>query len=134
MDNHIRKDVKQYWSDTKQQAFDRFKDAFITYPILYIYDPKLPTRIKMDTSGFSAAGMLLKKQTDNDRQHPIAYLSKSMSPTKANNDIYDKKNAHQNKSITVIHQPVLQHILFASLRSPIALFYGTNWMALYVSM
>lgn len=34
---------------------------------------------------------------------------------------------------TVIHRPVLQHILIASLRS-LALFVGTNWMALYVSM
>lgn len=34
LDNLTRKDMKWHWTDIEQQAFDRLKNAFITYPVL----------------------------------------------------------------------------------------------------
>ncbi len=61
------------------------------YPILQIYDPELPTRIDVDTSGFATGRILLQEQTDDNKWHPITYLSKSMIPAEHNYDIYNKE-------------------------------------------
>ncbi len=76
LDDLTCKDVKWKWTDVEQQAFDRLKNTFITYPVLRIYDPTLPTRIEVDASGFATGGILLQQETDDKKWHPIAYISK----------------------------------------------------------
>lgn len=78
LDNLTKKDLKWHWTDIKQHTFNRLKNAFITYLVLRIYNPALPTRIEVDVSGFATGGTVLQKQTDNDKWRTVAYLSKSM--------------------------------------------------------
>ena len=74
----------------QQQAFNHLKRRFCEKPILKVYDPSLPTRIKVDASGFATGGILLQKHLDG-HWHPVAYCSDSMSKEECNYEIYDRE-------------------------------------------
>ena len=83
-----KKDVPFEWKQEQQQAFDHLKVAFCITPILKIYDPMLPTRVKVDASGFATGGILSQKHADG-YWHPVAYQSESISKEERNYEIYD---------------------------------------------
>ena len=85
-----KKDTPWQWNKEQQEAFDSIKQQFCTEPILKVYDPELPTRVEVDTSGFAAGGILSQKHNDG-LWHPIAYRSQSMSKEKHNYEIYDRE-------------------------------------------
>ena len=72
------------------RGFDSIKRQFCTEPILKVYDPELPTQVKVDTSG-SATGGILSQKHDNGLWHPVAYCSQSMSKEERNYEIYDRE-------------------------------------------
>ena len=85
-----KKDVPFVWGPAQQQAFDKLKDAFITQPVLAMWDPESPTRIEVDASGFATGGVIEQKK-DDGLWHPIAYRSASMTPAERNYEIYDRE-------------------------------------------
>lgn len=88
LDRLTGKDVLWEWGETEQKAFDDLKQAFITNPVLAIYNPDKDTRVEVDASGFATGGTLLQKQEDG-KWHPVAYLSESMTQAERNYEIYD---------------------------------------------
>ena len=48
-----RKDTPWHWAHEQQHAFDTLKGVFCQEPILKVYDPQLPTRVKVNASGFA---------------------------------------------------------------------------------
>lgn len=78
------------WGHKEQEAFDKLKKAFTEYPVLHIYDHTKETRVETDASGYGTGAILSQKQED-DKWHPVAYLSQSMNETEQNYDIYDKE-------------------------------------------
>ena len=77
------------WSQNCQEAFDDLKRHLVEAPILYHYQPGLPTKLETDASDGVVAGVL--SQQVGDAWHPIAYFSKSMSPPERNYEIHDKE-------------------------------------------
>ena len=67
-----RKDTKWNWGTEQQNAFQSLKEAFISSPILTLWDPNQPTRIEVDASGFATGGTLLQQQQDG-LWHPVAF-------------------------------------------------------------
>ena len=59
-----KKNVRFNWGTHQQQAFETLHSAFVSAPILRLWDPELPTRIKVDASGFATGGALMQKQED----------------------------------------------------------------------
>jgi RNase H-like domain found in reverse transcriptase len=45
---------------------------FSCKPILAMWEPNRPTRLKVDTSGYATGGILFQR-LDNNLWHPIAY-------------------------------------------------------------
>ena len=78
------------WNKEQQEAFDSIKRQFCTEPILKVYDPELPTQVKVDSSGFATGGILSQKH-DDGLWHPVAYHSQSMSKEERNYEIYDRE-------------------------------------------
>jgi hypothetical protein len=85
-----RKDVRFYFDETCQQAFDRLKKAFTEAPILRHFDPDLLILVEADASDYVVAGVLSQTGTDSETR-PVAYFSKRISPAEGNYEIYDKE-------------------------------------------
>ena len=58
-------------------------------PVLVIPVDDEPYRVEADSSNFALGAVLSQQQ--NDKWHPIAYLSKSLTEAERNYKIYDKE-------------------------------------------
>ncbi|ESK81494.1 reverse transcriptase-rnase h-integrase [Moniliophthora roreri MCA 2997] len=78
------------WTKTCQIMFDAFKWKFLLEPVLLMPDPEKPFVIEADTSKWATGAILKQKGTDRE-WHLCGYLSKSLSPTEQNYEIYDRE-------------------------------------------
>ena len=77
------------WDTVQRAAFDGLKEAVTTAPVLILPDNKNPFRVECDASDY-ALGAVLSQQC-NGKWHPVAFLSKAMTETERNYEIYDKE-------------------------------------------
>jgi len=77
------------WSTDQQTAFETLINAVTSEPTLTMPDEKGQFRIEADSSDY-AIGAILSQHQD-DKWHPIAYLSKALTETQRNYEIYDKE-------------------------------------------
>jgi hypothetical protein len=59
--------------------------------VLAFADDSLQYHIKADSSDVTTATVLLQQSTSDDKWHPIAFYSKSLSVVECNYDIHDKE-------------------------------------------
>jgi transposase InsO family protein len=86
-----KKDVKWEWSADEQSAFDTLKDLITSSPILASPDNSRPFRVEADSSDFATGAVLSQQSPDDDKWHPVAFLSKSLSAVERNYEIHDKE-------------------------------------------
>jgi len=86
----IRKDVKWVWGESQQKAFDELKEVFTTKPVLAALDLDKEFRVEVNASNYATRGVLSMKCSDN-LWRPVAFISKSLSDTERNYEIYDKE-------------------------------------------
>src|SRR6202161_2438301 len=85
-----KKDTKFQMTEERIEAFNKIKEAIASAPVLAHADPDKPYILETDASNYAYGAVLSQKQEDN-KIHPIAFLSKSMTPAEKNYDIYDKE-------------------------------------------
>ena len=68
------------WESPQQEAFQAVKQALTESPILALYDPSLETTVTADASSYGLGAVLRQKQADGITR-PVAYVSRSMTPT-----------------------------------------------------
>jgi hypothetical protein len=85
-----RKNVPFVWGSQQQLAFEEMKTAFISAPVLTLWDPDLPTRIEVDASSFATGGIISQRHSDG-LWHPIAFRSSSLGPAERNYQVYDRE-------------------------------------------
>jgi hypothetical protein len=88
----LKGDGRQFaWGPAQEAAFLKLKILFHedNTPIMRHYEPDLPAIVETDSSDF-ALGAVLSQRHDN-RLHPVAFLSKKLSPAELNYEIYDKE-------------------------------------------
>ncbi|KAJ6259180.1 hypothetical protein Dda_6078 [Drechslerella dactyloides] len=85
-----KKDIHFEMTKKRTKAFQTLKEAFISAPILKLYDPELPVRIEADASIAALGACLLQKQPDQ-KWHPVAYLSHKFDATETRYPIHDKE-------------------------------------------
>ena len=71
-------------------AFNELKQRFTEEPVLIMPDHSKPFQIEANASKY-ASGAVLTQCDANGDQHPIAFISKTFSPTKRNYEIYDQE-------------------------------------------
>ncbi|UYV77262.1 hypothetical protein LAZ67_15000280 [Cordylochernes scorpioides] len=71
------------WSAKHEQAFQTLKNALISQPVLYIYDPSKPCHLFTDASSLGVAGVL-KQPDEQGILHPIGYFSRKLHPYEQN--------------------------------------------------
>ena len=67
------------WNEFQQTAFARIKEELAKPTVLSHYDPTAQTKLSADASSFGLGAVLLQKV--NATWKPIAYASRSMTPT-----------------------------------------------------
>ena len=86
-----RKKVPYIWDENCNRAMTTLKDAFSTKPILRIYNWRLPTVLETESSYYAMGTVLLQKQMDDDKWHPVAYRSQAFNGAERNYDVHDRE-------------------------------------------
>ena len=77
------------WGAEQQTAFDTLRRVITERPVLVIPVDDEPYRVEANSSDFTLGTVLLQWQ--NNKWHPIAYLSKSLTEAEQNYEIYNKE-------------------------------------------
>src|SRR5271154_2946845 len=85
-----KKDRKFEWTDECQTTFELLKKKFTEEPVLLLPDHSRPFQIESDASKVATGAVLTQLDANGDR-YPCAFLSKTLSPTEQNYEIYDRE-------------------------------------------
>jgi len=85
-----RKDTPFRWTNSENTAFETLKSLVTSAPILVFPSESGRFRVEADASDF-ATGAVLSQIQEDEKWHPVAFLSKSLSEAERNYDIYDKE-------------------------------------------
>ncbi|UYV83268.1 K02A2.6-like, partial [Cordylochernes scorpioides] len=68
------------WDCSQERALRKLKELLTTQPILAAYDVRKPTMVSSDASSYGL-GAVLKQEGKNGIWRPVAYSSRTMTPT-----------------------------------------------------
>ena len=74
----------------QQKVFDKLKKIFTSRLVLVVPDLNKEFRVEVDASNYATGGVLSMKCLD-EKQRPVAFISKSLSDTERNYEIYNKE-------------------------------------------
>lgn len=77
------------WTPETDSAFQQLKECLVSAPILCCPDYTKPFEVHTDASNYGIGAMLT--QTIDGKEHPIAYMSKSLSPAERNYSITERE-------------------------------------------
>ncbi|XP_063635205.1 uncharacterized protein LOC134805954 [Cydia splendana] len=77
------------WTSEAESAFQELKECLVSSPVLCCPDYSKPFEVHTDASNYGIGGMLT--QTIDGKEHPIAYMSKSLSPAEKNYSITERE-------------------------------------------
>jgi len=86
-----RNDSGWHWGEAERTAFARLKGSVTSAPVLISPDPTKPFRIKADSANFATGAVLSQISSEDKKWHPVAFLSKSLSPIEQNYKIHNKE-------------------------------------------
>jgi transposase InsO family protein len=86
----LRKGVQWNWDTRRQEAFDTLKQAFISAPVLAMFDYTRKTVLETDASDWASGG-ILSQYDDDGSLRPVAYFSSKHLAPECNYEIYDKE-------------------------------------------
>jgi len=79
------------WDAKEQEAFECLKTAVTTAPVLVSPQDSEPFCIEADSSDFTSGAVLSQQLPGEEKWHPVAFYSKSLSPVERNYKIHDKE-------------------------------------------
>ncbi|QRW24438.1 Retrotransposable element Tf2 protein [Rhizoctonia solani] len=88
--NLTKKETPWLWGNLEEAAFQELKSLVTQSPVLIHSNPSLPYYLETDASGV-AMGAILSQRAEDNRLHPVAYMSKSFSGAEANYDTHNKE-------------------------------------------
>jgi len=86
-----RNDSGWRWREAKRTTFARLKGSVTSAPVLISPNPTKPFHIEADSSDFATGVVLSQVSLADQKWHPVAFLSKSLSPVEQNYEIHDKE-------------------------------------------
>jgi len=79
------------WDAKKREAFEHLKIVVTTTPVLVSPQNSEPFRIEANSSDFTSRAVLSQQLPGEEKWHPVAFYSKSLSPVEWNYEIHDKE-------------------------------------------
>ena len=73
-----------------KKSFNWAKQAIASSKILVHYDPKLPIKVAADASAYGI-GAVLSHILEDNTEHPVAFTSRTLSPSEKNYSQIDKE-------------------------------------------
>ena len=86
----LRKNKRWEWTDECLKAVNTAKQLLTTSKLLTHYNPELPVRLAADTSHYGL-GAVISHVLPNGEERPIAFTSRSLSPSERNYSQIDKE-------------------------------------------
>ena len=86
-----RNDSSWRWGEAECTAFAWLKGSVTSTPVLISPDLTKSFRIEADSSDFATDVVLSQISSEDEKWHPVAFLSKSLSPVEWNYEIHDKE-------------------------------------------
>jgi hypothetical protein len=83
------KDVRFVWASQQVEAFAKLKELVTSKPVLVLPDNDRPFRLSADGSGFATGAVLEQQSREDEKWHPIAFLSKALNSVERNYEIHD---------------------------------------------
>src|SRR5262245_24395962 len=84
-----KKDTPFAWTCKVQEAFAKLKDLVTSALVLILPQTDRPFHIEADSSGVATGAVLSQVLLEDDRWHPVAFLSKSLCEVERNYEIHD---------------------------------------------
>ena len=75
------------WTESEEAAFRALNSLVTSAPILVLPDQDARFQLETDTSGH-VTGAILSQLHDDEKWHPVSFMSKSLSPAEHNYAIY----------------------------------------------
>ena len=85
----LRKNTPWQWTSIEQAAFDKLKQKLVSAPVLALPDPSKRFFVHTDASTSVAIGGILSQEQADGKLHPVAFISRSLTPVEKNYAIYD---------------------------------------------
>jgi len=79
------------WDAKEQEAFEGLKMVVTTAPVLVSSQDSEPFCIEADSSDFASRAVLSQRLPKEEKWHPVAFYSKSLSLVEQNYEIHDKE-------------------------------------------
>ncbi|XDV26708.1 hypothetical protein PO909_030346 [Leuciscus waleckii] len=79
------------WSPECTSAFERFKEKFITAPILHHPDPECEFIVEVDASNSGIGAILSQRHGNPAKMFPCAFHSRKLTPAERNYDVGDRE-------------------------------------------
>jgi hypothetical protein len=86
----LKKEIQWTWSTPQKAAFESIKRALTEAPVLAIYDVQKDTILTADASSYGLGAVLSQVQSDGTVK-PVAYASRSLTPTQRRYAQIDKE-------------------------------------------
>ena len=86
----LKDDCSWEWTEECARAFRAVKDLLASAPVLAHYDPSLPLKLAGDASAYGI-GAVLSHVFPDGSEHPVAYASRTLSPTEQNYSQVEKE-------------------------------------------
>jgi len=87
--NLLRANVKFHFGTVEKDAFKRFKIMLSDKPILNLYRVKAETELYADASALGYGAILLQRNNEDQRFHPVYYFSGKTTPAEAKYSSYE---------------------------------------------
>uniref|UniRef100_A0A8C5PUW8 ribonuclease H n=1 Tax=Leptobrachium leishanense TaxID=445787 RepID=A0A8C5PUW8_9ANUR len=79
------------WTAVTERAFQEIKHKFCSAPILSIPDPKKSFVLEVDASNTATGAILSQRQEEDDRLHPVSFLSRKLQAAERNYDVGERE-------------------------------------------
>ena len=89
--NLTKKDVLFTWTTDYKADFRELWSQITSSSILALLNDKQPFHVKADNLDFTSGGVLLQLSEEDEKWHPIAFLSKSLTSVQRNYEVHDKE-------------------------------------------
>ena len=86
----VRKDEKWNWGEKQKTVFKKLKMIFTMRLVLVASNLDKKIRVKVDASKYAIREVLLMKYED-EKQRPVAFISKSLNKAERNYEIYNRE-------------------------------------------